>query len=301
MLLRADVMDSSAAPSWTGVLMGTTMNDATVWNGFTQSGLDMAYDNRNAVANSVLIVEELAATSASFRATRGLALDVAYGEKTRQTLDLFSCGKADSPLFVFFHGGYWLRNSKDMFAAIAEGPLSAGFDVALVGYTLAPEARVGEIVTEAKSAVEFLKRNAETLGISAGRIITGGWSAGGHLAACSLELPEVDAALPISGIYELEPIRHCNLNETLHLTAEEAAENSPMLRAKLANKPMTIVFGGGELPELQRQSLDFAKERLALGLPTQTLALPGLNHFSILAELASPTGQITRALAALVA
>lgn len=247
-----------------------------VWNGFTRAALDAAYNNTAAVAHSGETLANLTALSAITRARYGIRLDLAYGPAPREKIDLFSAGKPAAPLFVFIHGGYWQRNAKEMFSALAEGPLALGFDVALIGYTLAPEVDLNWIVAECETAVGLLKREYP------GPLVVGGWSAGGHLAARLLEMPEVDAALAISGIFDLEPIRHCYLQEKLQLTPEEAARQSPIHRLARAGKPISLIVGGDELPELRRQSADYAALRAAAGLPVAFAELPGFNHFSIL-------------------
>lgn len=63
-----------------------------------------------------------------------------------------------------------------------------------------------------------------------------------------------------------------------------------------AAKPLVIAYGAAELPELQRQSVDYAK--VATG--ARLLGLPGHDHFTILEELASPEGALTRELRALL-
>jgi arylformamidase len=49
---------------------------------------------------------------------------------------------------VFIHGGYWQRNEKETFAFVADGPRAHGIDVAVPGYTLAPQVRLTDIVEE---------------------------------------------------------------------------------------------------------------------------------------------------------
>ena len=52
----------------------------------------------------------------------------------------------------------------------------------------------------------------------------------------------------------------------------------------------------GELPELIRQSEEYAAAWRRAGLPGEYLPLPGHDHFSILDELASPDGKLVAAL-----
>jgi acetyl esterase/lipase len=180
---------------------------------------------------------------------------------------------------------------------MAEGPLAHGFDVALIGYTLAPEATLTQIVQETHEAVRFLRAGPCA---DAASLTVSGWSAGGHLTAMAADLPEVDAALPISGIYDIEPCRLNYLNDKLHLTEAEVTALSPIRHLPATGKPMTVAFGDNELPELQRQSVDYAGARHAAGLAADVLALPGHDHFSVLDELQKPNGKLTEALLRLV-
>ncbi len=77
---------------------------------------------------------------------------------------------------VFIHGGWWQRNSRQVFSCMAEGPLACGIDVALVGYTLAPEASLTEIGAEIAAALDWLAAREPV-----GSCVLSGWSAGGHL------------------------------------------------------------------------------------------------------------------------
>lgn len=266
-----------------------------VWNGMTRAELDKAYDNTNAVADSGQRREGWIARSDVFRKRHSEGLDLAYGPRPRNKLDLFRCGKAGAPLFAFIHGGYWQRNAKETFACTAAGPLANGMDVAFLGYTLCPEATLSEIVDEIASAVRWLRREGPRHGVGEGRLIVSGWSAGGHLTATTLALEGVDAGLAISGIYDVEPCRLNYLNDNLRLTAEEAAKTSPILHLPKKSAPVVLTYGTAELPELQRQSVAYHEARLAAGLPSELLPLAGLNHFSIMDELEKSDGALVRA------
>ena len=230
--------------------------DTIIWRGMTRAQLDTAYDNTVAVPDAAQRRDAWIARSAQMRAEHPELLDLAYGPKPRNTIDVFRCGRERAPLFVFIHGGYWQRNAKDMFACMADGPLARGFDVALIGYTLAPDATLTEIVAETHAAIRWLRREGPRRGVATGKLVVSGWSAGGHLTAMALHLDEVDAGLAISGIYDLEPCRLNYLNEKLRLSAAEAAAMSPILHLAQRKTPLTVAFGTSELPELQRQSQD---------------------------------------------
>jgi acetyl esterase/lipase len=276
----------------------STMADI-LWRGMTRPELDAAYNNAAAVENSAEKIAEYAERSARMRARRNELLDLRYGPKPRNLIDIYHSDAANAPLFAFVHGGYWLRNSKETFACAAEGPLAHGIDVAMIGYTLAPEATLSEIDGEIRTALRFLRAEGNRLGIAQNGIVLSGWSAGGHLAAMTLS--EADAGLSISGLYDVEPCRLNYVNDTLHMTAEEARAMSPILSLETQTRPMTIAYGLAERPEFQRQSRDYHAARMAAGLPSELLALEGHDHFSILEELADPAGKLARAAVALAA
>jgi acetyl esterase/lipase len=258
------------------------------WRGWPQEILDAAYNNMAAVSDSQARLDGWAARSAALRARQPSELDIPYGDAARQRFDIFRCGEAGAPLLAFIHGGWWQRNSKEIFCCMAEGPLAAGFDVAMIGYTLAPEAGLTRIVHEVRAALDAIVAREAGSG-QARRLLLSGWSAGGHLTATVLDHPGVFGGLSISGVFDLAPIRHSYINDKLRLSEAEVGDLSP-LRAPPSAKPMLVVYGSSELPELRRQSEAFARGRDGVRL----LPLEGHDHFSILEELASPDGAIVR-------
>lgn len=269
--------------------------------GMDRATLDAAYNNSAAVADSAERVASWAERSAAFRKHHPALLNQAYGPAPRQKIDLFRSGAAGAPCFLFIHGGYWQRNAKEGFSVMAQGPLALGFDVAVVGYTLAPDARLTAIVGEIAAAIAWLRRRGPELGLDLATLIVGGWSAGGHLTASAMGLSGVDAGLSVSGVFELEPIRLTYLNEKLRLDEAEAAAMSPIRHLPAKAGPLTLAYGGAELPELRRQSEDFAAAWTGAGLKGELMALPNEDHFTILDHLIDPKGALCGALSGLLA
>lgn len=260
------------------------------WAALSQAERDAAYDNNSAVANSAALIAERNEASASLRASRRSFLDVPYGPRERMKIDLYPAADKTAPCLVFLHGGYWQRNSREVFAMLVEGLASHGWSVAIPGYTLAPEATLTEIAAEIPAALDWLAGHAEAYGI-AGPVVICGWSAGAQLAALALDHPRVAAGLAISGVYELGPIRDTGLNKALGLTDQEIASLSP-LRLPAIQKPLDIVYGSAELPALVFDSIRLHEARAAAGAPGRLVAIDGADHFSILGELRRPDGQL---------
>jgi len=271
-----------------------------IYRGMDRAALDAAYNNGAAVADSADWLARWRELSAAVRASPRARLYIPYGSRPRARFDYFSCGTARAPLFVFIHGGYWQRNDKDMFAFLADGPRAHGIDVAVVGYTLAPEARLTDIVEEIRQALSVLRERAGEFGFDRDRLFVGGWSAGGHLTAIVSDHPASRGGLPISGIFDLEPIALNYLNEKLALDASEIATLSPVRVLRDRSPPLRLFVGSDELPELRRQSASYAEAARGRGLPVALTVLPARHHYSILDELARPDGAITRALVELI-
>src|SRR5882762_10209821 len=191
------------------------MTDTSViYRGMDQAALDADYNNSLAVPDSAERMARGRERSVAVRAaTPARLLDVAYGSRPRERLDYFSSGATKPPLVVFIHGGYWQRNDKDMFAFIADGPRPHGIDVALVGYTLAPDVRLTDIVAEIRRSLSYLAEHAADFGFDRDQLFVGGWSAGGHLTAMVADHPACRGGIPVSGIFDLEPIALCYLDE----------------------------------------------------------------------------------------
>jgi arylformamidase len=270
----------------------TTPFDAPDWRAMTPEDRDRGLNNGIAVAGSGDMVAGWDRRSAEMRARFADHLDLRYGPRERNRIDFLKAADG-GPTLLFIHGGYWQMRSKEAFTLFATGPMAHGINVALIGYTLAPDATLDEIVAEIDRGLDFLAEQLPVLGGDPKRIAVSGWSAGGHLTATALAHPKVKAGMAISGIYDLEPIRHSYLNVKLKLDEAMSRRNSPIVEAGGPMKPLALVAGSGELPLLRRQTADFAGHRARYGLPVTYEEIPGANHFTIMDELASPTGRIT--------
>ena len=269
-----------------------TLSDTPDWRAMSQEERDLGLNNGVAVAGSVEMVAGWERRSAELRKRHPAHLDLRYGPRERNRIDFFKAAE-NAPTLLFIHGGYWQNRAKEVFAMFAEGPMVHGINVALIGYPLAPDATLDEIVGEIHAGVDYLAGQLPALGAAAHGIVVSGWSAGGHLTSMALSNPHVRAGMAISGIYDLEPVRHSYLNVKLGLDEAMSRRNSPMMQPGGAMKPLSLVVGNAELPLLRQQTADFAGHRARYGLPVTYEEIPGANHFTIMNEMLSPTGRVT--------
>jgi arylformamidase len=275
-----------------------------------QAALDANYNLRAAVPEHPAWFERYATTSAAFRARWPGRLDLPYGDGPRQAIDLFlpqGAQRPRPPLLVFIHGGYWQSRDRKDFSFVADRLLAVGAAVALVGYDLAPAADMDTIVDQIRHAIAWLRRHADAQGFDPGRMCLAGHSAGGHLAAMALATDWTAWGLPadlikgvcaISGVFDLEPIRLCYLNDVLRLDAGQARRNSPVLLPPRARCPVMLTVGGRETEAFHRQSSAYAEALRRASVPCELTVQQGLDHFAIVMAMTDAANPAVRAISA---
>jgi acetyl esterase len=89
-----------------------------------------------------------------------------------------------APVLVFFHGGGWVIGDLDSHDVVCRRLAHEGeLMVVSVDYRLAPEHKFPAAVDDAIAATKWISENAKQLGVDASRLMVGGDSAGGNLAA----------------------------------------------------------------------------------------------------------------------
>jgi arylformamidase len=256
------------------------------------------YNARAGIPDHPYIFTRWTKDSTHVRRTSAGLLDLAYGESSGERLDFFPASRSGAPLLVFIHGGWWRSLDKSDFAFIVPAYLRAGFNIALTNYTLAPAASVAEIVQQQLRALAWLYRNAEQYDFDRERIVVAGHSAGGHLTAMMMaavwpaygnDLPAdlVKAGIVMSGLYDLEPVRHADfVNVDLKLAAEDVAPLSPAWMPQSHPAPFITAVGALESDEFKRQNKLIA-DRWKAGHRAD-IPLPGLNHLTICDGFATP-------------
>ena len=99
---------------------------------------------------------------------------------------MFSCGTAEAPTLLYIHGGYWQMGDKESYGFIGDSALASGYNFVLVEYTLAPEVRMDEIVSEIHEAIDWVIVNIDEYDGDPRRVFISGHSAGGHLTAMGM-------------------------------------------------------------------------------------------------------------------
>jgi acetyl esterase/lipase len=256
------------------------------------------FDNRRAVPTHPDHFSAWRIRSEAMSRQPAARLALRYAPNERAALDWFPARTCARPIVAFVHGGYWQWNSRQEFAFVAEGLQSLDLNVAVLGYPLAPAARLPTIVAHIRQACDWLIANAVGLGASP-QLYLSGWSAGAHLCAAVLDDPRLSGAVCISGIYELAPLRGTAIDQALDLSDQDIETLSPALARLSHSCPLLLACGQLELPELERQTRYYDEVRGIAHLPTKLSMVAACNHYSVLETFAHPDGMLLAEAAAL--
>lgn len=249
------------------------------------------YNARAGIPDHPYIFTRWVKESASVRRSRAALFDLPYGEASGERLDFFPASRSDAPLLVFIHGGWWRSLDKSDFSFVAPPYTRVGYNVAITNYTLAPQASIAEITLQQVRALAWLYRNAEKYDFDPRRIVVAGHSAGAHLTAMLMaavwpvfgeDLPAdlIKGGILMSGLYDLEPVRHADfINTDLKLTEQEVDRLSPAYMPQSHPTPFITAVGELESEEFHRQTSLISNAWSANH--RQSIPLPGVNHLTI--------------------
>ena len=171
------------------------------------------------------------------------------------------------PAAVFFFGGGWHGGTPKQFESQCKYLASRGIVAMAADYRVASRHHTKAIacVSDAKSAVRWIRRESARLGVDGDRIVAGGGSAGGHIAACTgtidkFDEPDEDLSLsskpnamalfnpasvlaPIDGREPFNPERTAELTARLGVDPEEI---SPLHHVKPGTPPTILFHGTGD-------------------------------------------------------
>ncbi|MGB3408663.1 MAG: alpha/beta hydrolase [Jannaschia sp.] len=254
------------------------------WQDMDRATLDDAYANADHIPNASEYPPRWQAEAAAFRAVARGRCDLSYADRPGAAFDLFLPAADPKGLVVFVHGGYWRRFGKADWSHFALGALSTDHAVAMVGYPLAPTARLHEITRLVARAIDV------AAGQVPGPVRLTGHSAGGHLVA-RMVMPDaapacrdrISTCVPISPLADLRPFLPQGMNADLHLDPEEAAAESPALGRPVGGPRIAVHVGAAERPSFLWQANALAQ---AWAIPCRET--PGRHHFDVIDALLDP-------------
>jgi arylformamidase len=249
---------------------------------YDQKALDDQYEQRVWVPHADEIIRRYGEKSNLVRKKIGEPLVERYGPTPPETLDIYGSGKK---AFVFVHGGAWKRQSSREQAFPAEPIIAAGAAYVALNFANLPSVTLPEMAGQVCRGIQWVRDNLSK------EVVLFGHSSGGHLGGVALtKIPYIKAALLVSGIYDLLPVRLSARNDYVRLDERLEHEYSPIRHTERISCPVTVAWAEKESQDFYRQSKAFADK---LGAPS--IIGEGLNHFEIVETLADPRSPLGRA------
>lgn len=209
-----------------------------------------------------------------------------------------SKGNKLRPAIVFFSGGGWSSGSTKQFEAHARYFASRGMVAITADYRVRSrhQSQIKDSVSDARSAIRWVRANAKRLGVDSNKIASAGGSAGGHLAACTATISEFDTpgedksvsavpnalvlfnpALVLASLpgFDIKSVRAAP-NEAF--LGAEASKLSPAHHIK-SGVPPTIIFHGHADETIPFQTAKmFADRMMAEGNQCKLIGFPDQDH-----------------------
>jgi acetyl esterase/lipase len=204
--------------------------------------------------------------------------------------------KSKRPGAIMFHGGGWVRSTKEtMMGNFCLPYLEKGFVVCNVEYRLAPVAKAPAAVNDALTAAKWFFDHSAQYGVDTNRIIVTGASAGGHLALMvgmtpqSAKLgPVVKVAAVVNGYGITDvadvlegPHRQSWAPEWLpeqEGRAELAKRLSPLTYVRTGLPPILTVQGANDRTVPTDQGVRLTKALQDAGVDADMVTVPGAGH-----------------------
>ena len=127
--------------------------------------------------------------------------------------------KAEAPLLIFVHGGYWNSGRKGTYDLLGRNFARKGVITIIPDYTLSPNASYDEMTKEIAAVIKWAQENSKQYKGNPKQIFVTGHSAGGHLAALAVMNPK----------YGIDPnaISGIILNDAAGLNMKDYLEKNP--------------------------------------------------------------------------
>ncbi len=112
--------------------------------------------------------------------------DLVYKKLETRVLHLDAFYKKENtklPAVILIHGGGWKSGNKSQMQIMAQEIASKGYSCFAIEYRLSPEAKYPAAIFDVKTAIKFIKANAEKFNVDPSRIAVLGCSSGGQMAA----------------------------------------------------------------------------------------------------------------------
>ncbi len=238
-----------------------------------------------------------------------------YGPSPFQQVDVFAPADMAQgetrPVIVFFHGGGWVKGSRDTYGFVGRAFASQGFVTVIAGYRLQAEGRWPVFMQDGAAAVRWTQANVARYGGDPTRIVLAGHSAGAHIAVLSALDPRwlgdmvrpggaVRGAIGLSGPYDFAPFEAGGRAQEAMGHVADVRQTQPIHFARADAPGLLLITGDSDTTVKPRNAarLDAAMNALLVlaqygaesgnpvTRPVTRIVYPGVDHNGTIKPLA---------------
>jgi len=231
-------------------------------------------------------------------------LNIKYAELPNNHIDVFypSNYNQETPLAVFFHGGYWQECSNIEHHHIATPLTDKGLITIFVDTQNAPDATLTAIIQQCCQAMSLIARKFP----DTSKVSLFGHSSGGHKAAmvvstCHTDDQILDDFLTkklatvayICGVFEVTHLIGTSINDAVKMDRTEAEHNSPILLTstlvdnlkKWTKMKFLLINSENDAVSIKHWNKEYQTKLESLSIPYESEVIEGHDHFSIIEDL----------------
>ncbi len=226
---------------------------------------------------------------------------LAFGDET-QKLDIWTAKgtatDARKPVLIFWHGGGWVKGSRQDYAFVARAFARQGFVVVLPDYRKVPAVHFPEFIEDGAQAVRWVQDNIAEYGGDPARLAFSGHSAGAHtavllaldprwLTANGVDISAVKAVVGMSGPYDFHPFAK---KRSIDAMAQyEEPERTQPINFATADAPAMLLLTSSEDSTVRPfNAVNLTEKLKGVGAKVEMINYQGLGHEDIAMALSVP-------------
>ena len=224
--------------------------------------------------------------------------DVAYGDNTRQKLDIYVPDdlSARTPVVLFIYGGAWKAGSKNIYLFAGQALASRGYIAVVADYRLYPEVTFPGFIEDNAKAFRFVHDNIASYGGDVRNIYLAGHSAGAfnammltanpkYLKAAGANVNQVRGTIGLAGPYDFLPLTDPDIIPVFNDERNDPA-TQPIHFMDHKLPPVFVATGDADDQVQPRNSINVAARLDQLHSPNELHIYPDVAHIGIILSLA---------------
>ncbi|MEP1113530.1 MAG: alpha/beta hydrolase [Nitratireductor sp.] len=231
-----------------------------------------------------------------------------YGKDPAQKTEIYRPHAVEPteplPVLGFLHGGAWIAGGFQWLRFMAEAVVAQPAIFAAVTYRLAPNHKWPSQLEDGIGALRLIQARISDYGGDPDRIVLGGHSAGGQIAAMTVlsrQAAPVHACMPVSAPMDLRyggvasDTGKGRVYRFLFRAAQDDAGASPICALAGNRTPFHLMWGACDFDHIRDSSARMCDALRDAGQPVTSTIEPGAGHFDTHLRLNSPNDDWYRA------